>query len=283
MLGIFLIPFFSVQNKWVLGFAALLFLGLGRYTAFFFTQGEHLFLNVDPMIMEESHVIEYYNTLKNGSLWDVFATNSWEGHLDKMNFQYGTFGRGYFTFAFFLIGLYVGRSEFFKRFYEERKLTKKVLIGSIILFVVSIGITVGAFSLIGPEVKMDTWLTTIGLSGYDLANLAMTLIYIALFVMLYRKIKPEKWLSKFAPYGRMALTNYVMQSILGTMLLYGWGFGLLGRISNVYTFLIAIALIVVQVWGSKIWLQHFKYGPLEWLWRSLTFFKIYPLKRSTGI
>mgnify|MGYP003650444231 FL=1 len=281
MLGIFLIPFYRVDNKWVLGFAALLFLGFGRYTAFFFTHGEHLFLNVDPMNMEEPHIIEYYNTLKNGSLWDVFATNSLEGHLDKMNYQYGIFGRGYFTFAFFLIGLYVGRSEFFKRFYKERKFTKKVLIGSSILFVVSIGITAGAFISIGPEVKMDNWLAMIGLSGLDLVNLAMTLIYIVLFVMLYRKMKPEKWLVKFAPYGRMALTNYVLQSILGTIFFYGWGFGFLGEISNLYTFLIAIFLIVVQVWGSKIWLQHFTYGPLEWLWRSLTFFKAYPMKRST--
>lgn len=280
MLGILLIPFFRLHNKWVLGFAALLFLGLGRYIVFFLTQGEHLFLDVDPMDMEGAHVIDYYNILKNGSLGDVFTTNSWEGHLDKMNFQYGIFGRGYFTFAFFLVGLYVGRSGFFKRFYEELKFTKKVLIGSLILFVVSIGITAGAFISMGPEVKMDSWLAMIGLSGYDLINVSMTLIYLVLFVMLYRKVKPEKWLVKLAPYGRMALTNYVMQSILGTMLLYGWGFGFLGEISNTYIFLIAIALIIAQVWGSKIWLQHFTYGPLEWLWRSLTFFKVFPMKRK---
>lgn len=281
MLGIFLIPFFRVPNKWVLGFAALLFLGLGRYTVFFFSHGEHLFLNIDPMNFDEPHLLDYYNTLKNGSLWNVFATNSWEGQLDKMNFQYGTFGRAYFTFAFFLIGLYVGRSEFFKRFYEERKFTKKVLVGSIILFVVSIGICVGVFMSIGSEMKMNSWLAMIGLSGYDLVNLAMTLIYIALFVMLYRNIKHQRFLIKLAPYGRMALTNYVMQSILCTMLFYGWGFGFLGKMSNSYTVLIAIALIVVQVWVSKIWLQHFTYGPLEWLWRSLTFFKVHPMKKST--
>lgn len=279
MLGIFLIPFYKVNNKWVLGFAAILFLGLGRYIIFFFTQGEHLFLDVDPMDMEAPRVLEYYNTIKNGSLWEVFTTNGWEGHLDKMNFQYGIFGRGYFTFAFFLIGLYIGRSGFFKRFKEERKLTKKVLIGSLILFVVSMGITAGAFMSLGPEVKMDNWIAMIGLSGMDMVNLAMTLIYITLFAILCRKIKLEKWLAKFAPYGRMALTNYVLQSILGTALLYGWGMGYLGELQNIHTFLIAIALIVMQVWVSKIWLQYFKYGPLEWLWRSLTFFKIFPMKK----
>ncbi len=281
MLGILLIPFFKLSNRWVLGFAALLFLGLGRYIIFFLTQGEHLFLDVDPMNMESTHVADYYNTIKSGSLGDVFATNRWEGHLDKMNFQYGIFGRGYFTFAFFLIGLYVGRSGFFKRFREERKFTKKVLIGSLILFVLSMGITAGAFISMGPEINMNSWIAMIGLAGYDLINVSMTLTYLALFVMLYRKVKPEKWLVKLAPYGRMALTNYVMQSILGTMLLYGWGFGFLGEISNTYTFLIAIGLIIVQTWGSKIWLQHFRYGPLEWLWRSLTFFKVFPMKKKS--
>ncbi len=280
MLGIFLIPFFRLRTKWVLGIAALLFLGLGRYIIFYFTQGDHLFLEVDPMDMENTHVAAYYNTIKNGSLWDVFVTNSWEGHLDKMNFQYGFFGRGYFTFAFFLIGLYVGRSGFFKRFQEDRKFTKNVLIGSLILFVVSLGITAGAFITMGDEVKMNSWLAMIGLSGYDLNNASMTLIYLVLFVMLYRKVRPEKWLVKLAPYGRMALTNYILQSIIGTLLLYGWGFGFLGEISNTVTLIMAITLIIVQVWLSKIWLRYFTYGPIEWVWRSLTFFKVFPMRRK---
>ena len=281
MLGIFLIPFYKINNKWVLGIAALLFLGLGRYIVFFLTQGEHLFLDVNPMDMESTHVADYYNILKNGTIGDVFATNSWEGHLDKMNFQYGVFGRGYFTFGFFLIGLYVGRSGFFTRFRESKKFTKKVLIWSLVLFVVSLGITAGAFMSMGPEAGMDNWLAMIGLAGYDLNNVAMTFIYLALFVILYRNSKPEKWLVKLAPYGRMALTNYVMQSILGTLLLYGWGLGFIGELSNTYTFIIAIVLIVIQAWISKIWLQYFKYGPLEWLWRSLTFFKVFTIKKKT--
>lgn len=281
MLGTFLIPFFYMSNKWVLGVATLLFLGLGRYIIFYFTRGEHLFLDVNPIAMESPHVIDYYNTIKNGNLLEVFTTNAWEGHLDKMNFQYSYFGRGYFTFAFFLVGLYVGRSGFFKRFEEEQKFTKKVLIGSLILFVVSLGITAGAFISMGSDINMSSWSAMIGLSGYDLNNVAMTLIYLALFVMLYRKVGPQKWLVKLAPYGRMALTNYILQSILGTMLLYGWGFGFLGKISNTTTVLIAIALIILQVWISKLWLRYFAYGPLEWAWRFLTFFKVFPMRRKT--
>ncbi|QCW99831.1 DUF418 domain-containing protein [Aggregatimonas sangjinii] len=279
LLGIFLIPFFYLRNRWVLAFAGLLFLGLGRYLVFFFTQGQHLFLDVDPMNMEDPNLLEYYNTLKNGSLWDVFATNRWVGHMDKLNFQYGIFGRGYFTFAFFLIGLYVGRLGLLRHFRDNRKFTKKVLIGALILFVVSLGITAVAFISLGPEPSFYNWAAMIGISGIDMANLTMTLMYIVLFVMLYRKTKPEKWLVKFAPYGRMALTNYVLQSIIGTALLYGWGLGYLGELQNIHTFVIAFALIGMQMWVSKIWLKHFNYGPLEWFWRSLTFFKVFPMKK----
>lgn len=280
MLGLFLIPFYKFSNTWVLGVSLALFLGIGRYVLFFFTKGEHLFLDVDPMDMEAPRVLEYYNIIKQGSLSEVFASNAWEGHLDKLNYQYGIFGRGYFTFAFFLIGLYVGRSGFFQNFKEEQKFTKKILIGSSLLLVLAIGITAAAFISLGPEVTMTNWIAMIGLSGMDLANLAMTLIYIAIFVMVYRKIKLEKWLAKFAPYGRMALTNYVVQSIVGTALLYGWGLGYLGELQNKYTLLIAIIFIILQIWVSKIWLQHFRYGPLEWLWRSLTFFKLFPIKKN---
>lgn len=280
LLGILLIPFYTLKNKWILTAAAILFLGLGRYIAFYLTGGAHLFLDVNPIDMESTHVLTYYDTIKNGSLLDVFATNSWQGHLDKLNFQYGIFGRGYFTFAFFLIGLYVGRTGFFTRIHQEKKHTKKILIGASILFVVAIAITAGAFIAMGPEVSLDNWYAMVGLAGYDLINLAMTLIYLILFVMAYRKASTTTWLAWLAPYGRMALTNYVLQSLLGTLLLYGWGFGLLSEMTNTLTFTLALTLIILQVWASRKWLQHFNYGPLEWVWRSLTFFTWFPFKKN---
>jgi len=78
----------------------------------------------------------------------------------------------------------------------------------------------------------------------------------------------------------MALTNYVAQSLIGTFLLYGWGLGYLGELRNIYTFLMALVLIALQMLVSNWWLKRFHYGPLEWLWRSLTHTKIYPFMRK---
>ena len=122
ILGFFLVPFYRVANKWVLGLATLLFLGLGRYIIFLITGGDSIWggtIDFDP---NATWVTQYYEVLKNGSLLDVFSENTINGHRDKMDFQFGHFGRGYFTFAFFLVGLYVGRSGFFKRYQRKKGL-----------------------------------------------------------------------------------------------------------------------------------------------------------------
>jgi uncharacterized protein len=278
ILGIFLIPFYNVSNKWLLGIAALLFMGLARFLLFASIGGEGVFTNFD-INPESPKVLAYYDTLKNGTLLDVFATNATQGHIDKAEFQYGVFGRGYFTFAFFLVGLFVGRSGFFKRYKEEPKLMKKILVYSLIALVVSFGIMAGGFISMGTNFNLQSWNAMIGLTGMDMSNAAMTIIYIVLFAMWFKKSKGEKLLLKFAPYGRMALTNYVLQSIIFTFVFFGWGFGLIGELRQVYTFLLALLFIALQMLVSKWWMQYFKYGPLEWLWRSLTFFKIFPFRK----
>lgn len=280
LLGIFLIPFYKINSKWLLGIAAVLFLGIARYTVYLFIGTDSIWGGSPDMDNTVPWVTEYYATLKEGSLWEVFKTNAIEGHKGKADFQFSIFGRGYFTFAFFLLGLYVGRSRFFKNFKEQKKLIKKTVIWSSVTLIASFTIMAASFSQVGPEAGLDSWFAMIGLSAMDIANMAMTFLWIAVFVILYKKVTPERWLSKLAPYGRMALTNYVLQSIVGTFILYGWGLGCIGELRQLNTFLIALLLIVIQVWLSKIWLTYFKYGPLEWLWRSLTFFKIFPFSKT---
>lgn len=281
ILGVFLVPFYRVSDKWVLGIVTVLFLGAGRYIIFLINKGAPLFLSGE-FTPESPWVAAYFDILKHGSLIDVFYSNATEGQLMKMDFQLNIFGRGYLTFGFFLFGLFVGRLKFFQNFMEYKAQLKKILLWSVILFVISIGLAFLVFSQLGPEIKFDNWLAMIGLTIIDLNNIAMTFILLVLFIMLYKKAKVKRWLLKFAPYGRMALTNYVFQSIIGTALLFGWGLGYLGELRNIYTFLIAIVVITVQIMFSKLWLERFHYGPLEWLWRSITYFRRYPLSRNVG-
>ena len=75
----------------------------------------------------------------------------------------------------------------------------------------------------------------------------------------------------------MALTNYILQSLIGTGIFFGWGLGQLGEVRYVEVALFAVLVISAQVIFSRQWLQRFNYGPLEWLWRCCTDWQWYPL------
>ncbi|MFD0860864.1 DUF418 domain-containing protein [Sungkyunkwania multivorans] len=283
MLGILLIPFYRVNKKWIITIVAIIFLGAFRYLVFFVFQGENLLIDFD-MDPNSKQVTDYYDILKNGSFVEVAQSNATEGHLMKLDFQLGIFARGYLTFGFFLLGLLAGKSAFFQKFKNHKKQLKKGLIWSIVLFVMA---SIGMIALFAVATNkgqvpptFDNWTVMAALSFYDLSNIFMTFILIIAFLLIYMKLKGERFLLKFSPYGRMALTNYVGQTVLGTFILYGWGLGLIGELRNIYTFSIGLAIIILQLVISKWWLDNFKYGPLEWLWRSLTYLKVFPLKKD---
>ena len=74
-----------------------------------------------------------------------------------------------------------------------------------------------------------------------------------------------------AIYGRMSLSNYVFQAIAGVVLFYGFGFGLFKYLGSAWSLIAGIGFFIIQVAISSYWLKRYYYGPLEWLWRALTF------------
>jgi uncharacterized protein len=98
-------------------------------------------------------------------------------------------------------------------------------------------------------------------------------------VMLIVKSGAVSWLTKrLAAVGRMALSNYLTHSIVCTTLFYGYGFGLFGDINRTGLAAIVLIIWVFQLLISPIWLRHFRFGPAEWLWRSLTYWKLQPMR-----
>jgi uncharacterized protein len=83
----------------------------------------------------------------------------------------------------------------------------------------------------------------------------------------------------FAPVGRMALTNYLLQTIFGILIFYGLGLGVGQKIGPVYFIPVAIGFYLLQVIFSNMWFTYFQFGPLEWAWRSLTYWKRQPMKK----
>lgn len=109
-------------------------------------------------------------------------------------------------------------------------------------------------------------------------SLAVGIFYAIKFAFLYQIDKWKKRLSVFKELGRMALTNYLMQTVINSIIFNGIGFGLAGQIGPSMYIPFFILLITLQIIFSKWWLSKYRFGPVEWLWRSLTYKKLQPMK-----
>ncbi len=126
----------------------------------------------------------------------------------------------------------------------------------------------------------DSLRTPLGTTAFMLGMVPVSLGHAAA-VMMICKANVWSWLRvRLAAVGRMALTNYLVQSLLCTTLFYGYGFGLYGRVDRVGLWSVVLVIWGLQLAISPIWLSRFRYGPAEWLWRSLTYWRWQPMRQA---
>ena len=131
------------------------------------------------------------------------------------------------------------------------------------------------------------WEVTYGLSTGSQFNywgsLCVAMAYLSIIVLWFRS-GIASWLQRsIQAVGQMALTNYLMQSVLMTLIFWGHGLGLAGKLERVEQLMIVIAIWIFQLVLSPIWLRYFRFGPCEWMWRNLSYWRIQPLWRSTRV
>jgi uncharacterized protein len=114
---------------------------------------------------------------------------------------------------------------------------------------------------------------------YDLRRIAVGLGHLGTILMLCRTLPSSRIVTRVGAVGRMALTNYLGQSILGALIFYTIGLGLYGQFTGYYLYFIVAGIWAVQITFSNWWLNRFRFGPFEWVWRSLTYRKRQPLRR----
>jgi uncharacterized protein len=102
--------------------------------------------------------------------------------------------------------------------------------------------------------------------------------YVSAVTLLLQNPTWAARLGVFAPVGRMALTNYLSQTLIMLFIFYPYGFGLIGRTGPAAGLAIALAVYGLQMAWSRIWLARFQFGPMEWLWRSLTYGAAQPMR-----
>jgi uncharacterized protein len=170
------------------------------------------------------------------------------------------------------LGLYIGRHKFFTRLDEILPQLKKICFYSFL-----IGI---------PTSLLYAWNAMnahpLGMVGsaavYAISVAPMSFGYIAAICLWYRNHQTNKIAKLFAASGRMALSNYLMQSVFGMIIFYGIGLGIGATVGLAYVELIALLVYTIQVVYSNLWLTYFRFGLLEWVWRMLTYRKRLKIK-----
>jgi uncharacterized protein len=113
-------------------------------------------------------------------------------------------------------------------------------------------------------------------------SILVSLGHIAVFMMIIKSGALNDLLQRFTALGRMALTNYLMHSVILTTLFYGYGLGLYGAVPRFWQIGFVVAVVAFQLWFSPFWLRKYRFGPVEWLWRSLTYWKRQPMRRAAA-
>jgi uncharacterized membrane protein YeiB len=184
------------------------------------------------------------------------------------------------TMAVFLIGFWFIRSGVMRNVQAHlplfRKLAFLALPAGVLLSVVMLLMEPNA--IIGQN---DAQFRFANELGYSLAGLLGALGYLGLVTVLMQGAA-AKWLSWLAPAGRMALTNYLMQSVLMGFFFYGYGLGHYGM-GRAGQFAFVLVVYAAQVVFSHIWLRYFRYGPFEWLWRNVTYWRWQPLREFSPL
>ncbi|HXT74811.1 MAG TPA: DUF418 domain-containing protein [Candidatus Eisenbacteria bacterium] len=123
------------------------------------------------------------------------------------------------------------------------------------------------------DLSPSSWPLLATLWIVDIGLVALTASYIAGITLLFRQPVWRRRLALLAPVGRMALTNYLTQTLVYVFLFYGYGscLGLLGKVGAALCLLLAVFVFAAQVVISRWWLARYRFGPMEWLWRSLTY------------
>jgi len=183
------------------------------------------------------------------------------------------------VFAMFLVGLWVSRRKLFADPAAHIGLLKRVLLIGTVIGLPGCILTHWAHEHLEElPLAEGLWETL----GYTIGVVPLAMAYASGFALLWTK---ERWLRSlkvFAPLGRMALTNYLLQTIIAILLFTGLGLGLGTHVSAITFESLAVGVFILQVLWSHWWLNRFQFGPMEWLWRSLTYGKVMAMQRDHG-
>ncbi len=214
----------------------------------------------------------YEDIILHGSLPDLWAFN-WSTFPNKMHMQVFS-GRLAQTLGFFLLGLYAGRQGWLTQAANYRPQLKAIRRRTGWILLTCLLLAVGLLAT--NELAKMGWEQS-PVMGFvftlliDAFNSSMVGWYVCVVALL---LTGQSWwqprLAALSPVGKMALTAYLLQTVVGLALFFGFGAGLYQQTGSAVNMLLAFGFFILQVWLARWWFQHYRFGPVEWLWRSGT-------------
>ena len=218
-----------------------------------------------------------YEIKQSGSLAELVHSNFTIGMLSKFAFMIFT-GRLWITFGLFLLGMCAGRLEIFRDTEVNRAFFRRLLwpVGVVALVTTLV-------EIVRPSVlQLSSGADLFSAFSFSVQQVSLSAFYVAGVTLLYWRQPAKGLLPALAPLGRMGLTTYLGQTAFGLLLFYGLGLGMLGKLGVAAAVGAAIAFFVLQILLARAWMTRFSLGPVEWLWRSLTYFKLQPITRGVS-
>lgn len=259
ILGFFIVPLFHCPSRWLIIMAIICFL---QPVAIYDTLVQHGILPDCPHSSAWPIYVTNYTgpsrdeVYMTGTWWEVARFNLYIGFWGKWHYILTSSGRLWQTLGLFIAGLLVGRSRYFENMPRHLTLTKKLLIYGIVTHLVLVGI---AAYYPATQRFLQCW-----------GNLAFGISFVAGIILIFHYFKLSHIKDLLCAVGKCTLSCYVTQSIIFTTLFFGWGFGLAAYVAPWLCIVLALIIFCIQATIAKLWLKHFYYGPLEWLWRSGT-------------
>ncbi|WP_210561950.1 DUF418 domain-containing protein [Psychrosphaera aestuarii] len=177
----------------------------------------------------------------------------------------------------FLVGYWLVASGKMSNIEKHRTFFKVMCVGGLAF---GIPVSIGAALIMNhPATKGAIEINSVSNSLFYFGQFALCSGYLGAIALLSLKAGFVRWFGWLSPIGKMALTNYIMHSVILSSIFYGYGFAQFGNIPRSEQMLMVVAIIVFQAIVSSLWLRVFNYGPLEWLWRCATYMKLQPMKR----
>lgn len=257
IIGLLLIPFDRIRSdRLLLVLAALAFLQLPLWLRWWAAGQGAEWAVAAPLYFTWGDL----QTLAEGSAIAVALDNLGPGSVGKWSFYLET-GRVTEIAGLFLAGMVLHRRRLFLDAAQHRGTWLAIAAVSGVLW----GLANAAPAAFGTEAQRQSadWLLA------QARNLPAMAFQVGVFVLLWQS-PVRRLLATLAPAGRMTLTLYIGQSILGVLLFYGYGLDLWDKVSNAEAVLWGIAAFAVQMAMAAWWFRRFRYGPLEWLWRAGT-------------